>query len=551
MTSPALGMGYALWLRTRWMVAGAISTLLVFSVAALTMSWAREFLFAAYMNAMVFELAMVLNAFVFGTVDFGSKGSSFPSHMLVLPATTRQLVGWPMLFCCVFFALVWILSAGLLLFPAGFHPPMIWPAATLAAAVAWIQAISWSPFPTPFARVPAMVVVLGPLFFLGLCAGFNQANNPVLALITVGNLAWLLVAYGVGVHGLSRTRAGKENDLLASIWKSWRARFEGSFASFAGEQPPFPSPFAAQMWHEGRRNVRNLPIMLAFVGVPMLPLICLPIFSPATNSGLMIGSTTISPSMLNLGMFIFFPLMISLMSGASFGKLDCWGKAQMSSFFATRPITTTNYVKVKILAAVIVSLLCWAIVLGLLAIWAGLEASPLNQHESLIRNLLSQATPRSIAAVLLGVFALVFFTWRNLAAGMWLVLCGRKWVANLIAFGSLGVMCIGGLAGWWIVRHPEIQPQVLAFAPWLCGSALAIKFGITAATIVALVRRCLIEPRTAILMSLGWFATAVAVFGVVCCFVPPTWMAAAAVLFTLPLDAIALAPLALHWNRHR
>ena len=208
----------------------------------------------------------------------------------------------------------------------------------------------------------------------------------------------------------------------------------------------------------------------------------------------MIGSTTISPSMIGLGLFIFFPLMISLMSGASFGKLDCWGKTQMPSFFATRPIATTNFVTVKIVAAVIVSLLCWAIVLGLFAIWAGLEASPFNQHESLIRNLLSQATPRSIAAVLFGVFALVFFTWRNLAAGMWLVLCGRKWVANLIGFGSLGVMCVGGLAGWWILRHPEIQPRMLVFAPWLCGCALAIKFGITAAVVVAMVHRNLVQP---------------------------------------------------------
>ena len=80
---------------------------------------------------------------------------------------------------------------------------------------------------------------------------------------------------------------------------------------------------------------------------------------------------------------------------------------------------------------------------------------------------------------------------------------------------------------------------------------LAIKFGITAATIVALVRRYLIQPRTAILILLAWFAAALAVFGVVCCFFAPSWMAGVAVLVALPLDAIALAPLALYWNRHR
>ena len=108
----------------------------------------------------------------------------------------------------------------------------------------------------------------------------------------------------------------------------------------------------------------------------MLPLLCLPIFSRGDNSGLMIGSTTISPSMLGLGLFIFFPLMISLMSGASFGKLDCWGKAQMSSFFATRPIATTNFVTAKIVAAAIVALLCWAIVLVVVRHLGGTRGQP-------------------------------------------------------------------------------------------------------------------------------------------------------------------------------
>jgi hypothetical protein len=243
--------------------------------------------------------------------------------------------------------------------------------------------------------------------------------------------------------------------------------------------------------------------------------------------------------------------MISLMSGAAFGKLDCWGKAQMSSFFATRPIATTNFVTAKIVAAAIVAILCWAIVLALFAIWAGLEAGPLNQHESLIRSLLNQATPRSIAAVLLGIFALVFFTWRNLAAGMWLVLCGRKWMQNLIGFGSLSLMFVAGLVAWWIRLHPAIQPLAIALLPWLCGVGLALKFGFTAVAVVAMAHRGMVQPDTALKIIGAWFVTALAVFGVVCCFFSPSWMAGVAVLVALPLDAIAFAPLALHWNRHR
>jgi hypothetical protein len=139
MTSPALGVAYSLWMRTRWMIAAALGTLLVFAVASLSMAWAREFILPAYLMVMVFELALVLNAFVYGPADLGAKASSFPSHMLVFPATTRELVGWPMLYSCVFHVLVWFLSAGLLLFPAGFHPPMIWTATMLAAVAVWVQ----------------------------------------------------------------------------------------------------------------------------------------------------------------------------------------------------------------------------------------------------------------------------------------------------------------------------------------------------------------------------------------------------------------------------
>ncbi len=502
---------------------------------------------------MLFELAVVLNVFVYGSVDFAKRSSAFPAHMLVLPATTRQLVGWPMLFCAVFFAGMWILSAGLLLLPAGFHPPIIWPATTIAATAVWIQAISWSPFPTPFAACRRWLWQFFRCQHWAFVQASTRQTTPYLALITAGNLIWLLAAYGVGVNGLSRTRAGKESDLLASLWKSWDARISTrSFASPADGRPPFRSPFAAQMWHECRRNVPSLPIMLAFVGVPMLPLLCLPIFSRETNSGLMIGSTTISPSMLGLSLFILFPLMISLMSGASFGKLDCWGKAQMSSFFATRPIATTNFVTAKIVAAAIVAIICWAIVLSLFAIWAGLEASPLNQHESLIRTLLSQATPRSIAAVLLGVFALVFFTWRNLASGMWLVLCGRKWVANLIGFGSVGLMFVGGLAAWWIRRSSgnptagdRISPVVLRNWP-----GNQIRNHRRGCRCVGASRSGAVRNGTLKIIC-GWFAAALAVFGVVCCFFSPSWIGGVAVLVALPLDAIALAPLALHWNRHR
>jgi hypothetical protein len=532
-------------------MAVALGTLLVFAAASLSMAWAREFLLAAYLNLMGFELVLVLNAFVYGSADIGAKASSFPSHMLVLPATTGQLVGWPMLYGCGFYAIVWMLSAGLLLLPAGFHPPMIWPATMMAAVVAWMQAISWSPFPTPYARVPAVVVAIAPLFLLGLWAGLYPASQFVSLAVTAGNLGWILAAFGVGVNGVSRTRTGNESDFFESHRKKWWASIERRFSPQFREQPPFRSAAAAQLWHECRRNARMLPIMTAFVGVPMLPLMCLPILSGEKNHGLLIGSITVTPAMLGLGLFIFFPLMISMLNGGSTGKFDYWGKSQMSSFFATRPMETSGYVIVKIKAAAITALSCWAIVLLLFVVWAALEASSLNQHESLMRALLGQSTPRSIAATLLAIVGLLFLTWRNLVSGMWVTLCGRKWLANAIGFGTLGLMMIAGFIPLWIYRHPEIQPVVLAFGPWILGAAVAIKLFAATAVFTALWHCQLIEAQTAAMFMAGWFALASGAFAVVCCFVSPTWGLAAAVFLVVPLTSLAAAPLALFANRHR
>ena len=107
MTSPALGVAYSFWLKARWMFALVLATVLGGVVASLAMAWAREFILTAYLGIMLFELTIVLNVFVYGSFDFAKKSSAFPAHMLVLPATSRQLVGWPMLFCAAFFAGMW------------------------------------------------------------------------------------------------------------------------------------------------------------------------------------------------------------------------------------------------------------------------------------------------------------------------------------------------------------------------------------------------------------------------------------------------------------
>ena len=69
------------------------------------------------------------------------------------------------------FGLVWLLAVALIFHAAALHPPIVWPAIVIAAGVAWMQALAWSPFPSPFARIPALVAALVPLILMMLWAG--------------------------------------------------------------------------------------------------------------------------------------------------------------------------------------------------------------------------------------------------------------------------------------------------------------------------------------------------------------------------------------------
>ena len=58
-------------------------------------------------------------------------------------------------------------------------------------------------------------------------------------------------------------------------------------------------------------------------------------------------------------------------------------------------------------------------------------------------------------------------------------------------------------------------------------------------------------PRTIQRWLAAWAIGCVILFLLLWCFVTPTFMMAAMVLFLVPLARLAAAPLALHYNRHR
>jgi hypothetical protein len=550
MNSPALAIGYMLWLRLRWGAAATALYLIGLAVAAHTLRNAGEPIVIALLTFVIMPIAPLLQVFTLGPADLGVTRSGYPASMFVLPVETRRLVGWPMLYAGLVNASLWILVARLVLMPAGFTPPIVWVAALIAASTAWAQAISWSPFPTPFARVPALALALLPLVLFGFWAGLNFDSWAVKATVIAASLLWMAVAYRFAVRGLSRARGGTESSwtILPEIMRLALARPRATSLS---ARRPFPTATAAQLWHECRRNAVFLPAMVAFVGLPMLALSCLSVLNPESDRTLLFGSIAVTPATMSLLFWLAVPLMFATSFGQALGKFDFWGKDQLPSFFAIRPLTTTRFVVVKLVAAAISALACCAILWLLVLIWAALEASPLNSRESLVRTAFAHLSPRNAAfaiGVMLGCLALL---WRTIVTGMWISLAGRKGMSMAAAITSWISLTIAVVVGSWVYRHSEIQPRLMAALPWLLACLVIVKLCGAAGGMAALYRLHLAPARMLAIILLTWLTAATAILAGIRLVSPLNWQIVGVVLLIVPLIRIAISPVALYFNRHR
>jgi hypothetical protein len=312
----------------------------------------------------------------------------------------------------------------------------------------------------------------------------------------------------------------------------------------------FPSASAAQLWHECRRNVVLLPGMMLFIGLPLLALNCHAVLNPSSDRTMLFGSISVTPAAMSLLMWVFVPMMLATSLGQGLGKFDVWGKDTMPAFFAIRPLTTTRYVVLKLVAAAISAIVCWAIISVFLAVWALIETSQLNTQESIVRSAFANLTPQRAAIAVAAGLGIVAVTWRVIATGMWPTLAGRKSVSTGVALASWGLLVVAAIAGSWVYRHPEIQPRLVTALPWVLSAWLLMKLGTAAATGFWLRKLGLVDTRTVAKCVVAWCAFVAGLFCGLSQVVPPSWLMAGIIMF-VPLARIAVAPLALNLNRHR
>ena len=162
----------------------------------------------------------------------------------------------------------------------------------------------------------------------------------------------MALAHGFAVLGLARARCGAEST-WSIVPEKIRAAVARRHASIFNRCRQFPSASAAQLWHEFRRNVVFLPAMMAFIGLPLLALNCFAVLNPTSDRTMLFGTVAVTPATMSLLIWIFVPLMLATSLGQGMGKFDMWGKETMPSFFAIRPMSTTRYVVLKMIAVAI------------------------------------------------------------------------------------------------------------------------------------------------------------------------------------------------------
>ncbi len=471
--------------------------------------------------------------------DIGGVESAFPSYTFTQPLTTAVLVSRPMFLGTSAGALTWLAAAGILFRPHGLEVALWWPAALVASCLTWIQALSWRPFGLPGLRIftaAAAIAVLVAFSSLRWMADFHEGFVASLLLATI------VPAYAVAVRGVARARRGDQPDL------KWMIAWIGTLADrFALRGTRLSSPSRAQTWYEWRRFGLGLPLMVALMSLFLAILIPFSRHNPRLGP----GSPLRTPFLL-----LAVPLFAGIAGSGNWGNCGKRGTAQaIPPFLATRPMRCSEFVWAKMKAAALSVGAGWGIVLCVIAAMFLLT----NSWGDSVRwwNTITEglSSAQQVAVVVLAAILLPAITWKSIISGLFIGLTGRNWVMvggvcgmNIILFGAF-------LGGCRLSEYPHSREILRLAAPLVLALLAAVKLLLGVWLVRRNVRFGLIEPRLMRWLAVSWTAIAAALFGVFCRLIPsglvPPYLILTGVILVLPLVRIALAPLALEWNRCR
>jgi len=542
MRSPAAAMAWQLWRQHRWLAGAGAVWLVTASIVCrlLPANLYNDVVVFSAAVPMLLLLAWQVAVFTHGSeAELSNNESGYPPSMLRHPVSVRLLVGWPMFLGMMTVAAIWTVIAVGIFRGRGVDVWILRPALMCAVVLAWSQALIWSPFGLGWLRIIAVVGVITMVIFTALMDVICGVPNAVIFCFLAVQIP---AAYGVAVVGVSRARRGDNPE-----WRWLPTAMERVATWIPRRRAAFGSAVRAQAWFEWRRHGLGppltvgiaMPIAMAFIAVNQM------------NSDVSDDSLLASPLLL-----LLLTAYMAIFAGSDFGNLSSTKTdRRVPGFLLTRPISSMDLIRAKYLAAA----KCWLIVCLITAVAVAVCMILTGRFGdvNVLRDKLGYDTWWSQAAVVIPVTFLLLwaFGWLCTIQGMFVGLTGRQWV--VVAFvTAVGVLFAGMvLLGLWLSMHSEYHQACWKAAPWLVGCSAVVKLALARFVLHRAWGCGVLETRAVGLLVGVWATVVLAATGLVAWLVPsellPLELSIAGTILAFPLTRIALAPLALAWNRHR
>ena len=507
--------------------------------------WLRGVLILVLISFFLGAYLDLLTCFGYIEADARKVKLGYPARLLLKPVSTLRLVLVPMFFggaAVISVLLIWSHWIMQPLVHGGSLSPC-WPGAVMLSVFWWMQALAWAMPLMPGRSLIMLIVALIhllvgclPLMPVSRLSGWQW---PMLAglLMSAVMTAWI---------GLGLMRQGNW-DGPSRIARFWSRRHPARTRK-AGRK--FGSAFEAQFWLEWRRQGWLLPGMVAGILSAIIP-----IFFVVQKQ---VGEPVEGTSLIKIifGLSLSLPILLSGIMGSQIARFDQLQPAnELPVYIAVRPMTNGGLVIAKLAMALASSILTWLVILASAGFWIIV----LESHALI--SLLSTISPFGIVACVIGgvppLLLLILYTWKNLLSGIGAGLTGRRWVIILFTYWKVAVMIalIALLAA--AKFNGDFMTALLHWLPGLLILTLAAKIAVAVAWFVPGMRRKVITPGGIGLIIGGWLLCGLFVAGYAClvCHAlhKSDWLFPVTLggFLLLPLPDLAMAPLALAWNRHR
>jgi len=514
-SSPAAAIAWEIWRKNRWgFLVVFVSTLCGLAVHLFGPAEDDVLQFIAGTSMVA---SFLVTFAIFSYADSGGR-IAFPIRTFTLPVRTGRLVNSPILLGAVAITVVHL--AWGLLFLRQLNYPLDLFTIYWAVALMTFQATIWCLADCPKSFVVALTLEL--TLFVRLAVVLAGNDDPARAVICL--LIILPVAYSCARLGIRQQRRGQwqfpaKAQLLMDI--ATRKLFSA--------QQPFASGPRAQLWMEWRRNA-GAPLISLGIGLVVI-CACFAQFVPFDDVG-EIGAMWFyfTCALLTLWAFVSSVLM---------ARDTCSKSLALSSFLATRPVTSGELAFAKIRLAVGVSLAGWCVYAGAFFCWFNFFGA--NPDLPIVR--------WDYVLVPTTCFAALSLAW-HLFGALPLWQTGRvespAW-AGLLLLG--GYIVLGN-----VLQFLDKQFGLLAVLPSLLTVGLISKILIAVWAFSEGIHRRLLSARTVLKYLAFWLVVTACLVGIASALCRGTILqplSALGAALLLPLARVALAPLAVAGARHR